>query len=152
MQRRRPRACVFTLKVLVFAESAAAAATAATTTAIAAASPAAPAAAKASASTAAEASASAAGLGPGFIYVESARSQLVSVHCADGLFRLFIVGHLHKTKAARLAGVPVLQNSYVFNLPVSCESLPKFIFTDVEIQITYIDILHAILLCRSAGA
>jgi hypothetical protein len=139
-------------KILVFAETAATTA-AATTTAAIAATAAATATAKTAATPAATKTAAApAGLGPGFIHIESARSQLVSIHRADGFFRLFIVGHLNKTKAARLAGIAVLQNSDVFDLPVSCKSLPKFIFCNVEIQITYIDILHAILLYWSAGA
>jgi hypothetical protein len=77
---------------------------------------------------------------------------LVSVHRADGFFRFFIVRHLYKSKAARLTGIAVFQNSDIFDLPVSCKSLPKFIFTDVKIQIAYINILHAILLYWSAGA
>jgi hypothetical protein len=77
---------------------------------------------------------------------------LVSVHRADRLFGFFVICHFHKTKAARLTGIAVFQNSNVFDLPVSCKSLPKLIFTDVKIQITYINILHAILLYWSAGA
>jgi len=56
------------------------------------------------------------------------------------------------TETAWLAGIAVFQNSDVFDLPVSCKSLPKLIFTDVKIQIAYINILHAILLYWSAGA
>jgi hypothetical protein len=115
------------------------------TTAIAATTTAA--AAKAAASTTATKAASAAsGFGSCFIHVQRARSQLVSIHRADRFFCFFVVCHFHKTKASRLAGIAVFQNSYVFDLPVSCKSLPKLIFTDVKIQIAYINILHAILL------
>src|SRR5579864_2608440 len=140
--------------ILVFAE-AAATATAATTSAaaIAATSTTTTAATAISTSaTAAKSTASAAGFGPGLVHVQSARSQLVSVHRADGFFGFFVVCHLHKAKASWLAGIAVFQNSHVFHLPVSCKSLPEFIFTDVKIQIAYINILHAILLYWSAGA
>lgn len=141
---------------LVFAEAAAATATAATTTAAIAAatsSTATTAAKTAATTTATKASAAtAAGFGPGFIHVQSARSQLVSVHRADSFFCFFVVCHFHKAKASWLAGIAVFQNSHVFDLPVSCKSLPEFIFGDVKIQIAYINILHAILLYWSAGA
>jgi hypothetical protein len=138
--------------ILVFAE-AAAAATAATTAAAIAATPASTTTAAIPATTAAtKPAASAAGFGPGFIHVQSARSQLVSVHRADGFFCFLVVCHFHKAKSSWLAGISVFQNSDVFDLPVSCKSLPEFIFTDVKIQIAYIDILHAILLYWSAGA
>jgi hypothetical protein len=139
--------------ILVFAE-AAATATAATTAAAIAATPASTTTAvPAATTTAAKASATtAAGFGPGFIHVQSARSQLVSVHRANGFFCFLVVCHLHKAKASWLAGIAVFQNSHVFDLPVSCKSLPEFIFTDVKIQIAYINILHAILLYWSAGA
>ena len=110
-------------------------------------------AAKASASTAAPKSpTTAAGFGACFIHVQRARSQLISVHRADGFFCFFVICHFHKTKAAWLSGIAVFQNRNVFDLPVSCKSLPKLIFTDVKIQIAYINILHAILLYWSAGA
>jgi hypothetical protein len=139
--------------ILVFAEAAATATAATTTSAAIAATPTASAATAISASAAAtKSTASAAGFGPGFIYVQSARSQLVSVHRADSFFCFFVVCHFHKAKASWLAGIAVFQNSDVFDLPVSCKSLPEFIFTDVKIQIAYINILHAILLYWSAGA
>ena len=109
--------------------------------------------AKSSATTAAPKSpTAAAGFGAGFIHVQRARSQLISVHRADGFFCFFVICHFHKTKAAWLSGIAVFQNRNVFDLPVSCKSLPKLIFTDVKIQIAYINILHAILLYWSAGA
>jgi hypothetical protein len=110
-------------------------------------------AAKPSASTAAAKSPPAAsGFRACFIHVQRARSQLISVHCADGFFCFFVICHFHKTEAAWLSGIAVFQNRNVFDLPVSCKSLPKLIFTDVKIQIAYINILHAILLYWSAGA
>lgn len=136
--------------------------TATTTTAIAASSPATTAAAKtttttaatakAAASTTTKSSSTASGFRACFIHVQRARSQLVSVHRADGFFCFFVICHFHKAKAARLSGIAVFQNSDIFDLPVSCKSLPKLIFTDVKIQIAYINILHAILLYWSAGA
>jgi hypothetical protein len=108
--------------------------------------------AAATASTAAKASTTAAGFRPCFIHVQRARSQLVSVHRADRFFGFLVICHLHKTETAWLAGIAVFQNSDVFDLPVRCKSLPKFIFTNVKIQIAYINILHAILLYWSAGA
>src|SRR5438309_828940 len=79
-------------------------ATATTTTAIAASSSATTAAAKtttttaaatakAAASTATKSPTTAAGFGAGFIHVQRARSQLISVHCADGFFCFFVICH-----------------------------------------------------------
>jgi len=140
--------------ILVFAEAAATATAATTTSAAIAATPTASAATAVPTTTTAatKSAASASGFGPGFIHVQSARSQLVSVHRADSFFCFFVVCHLHKAKASWLAGIAVFQNSDIFDLPVSCKSLPEFIFTDVKIQIAYINILHAILLYWSAGA
>jgi hypothetical protein len=145
------------LKVLVPAATAtttaAIPASSAATTASAKAAASATAAAKASTSTAAtKSSPTAAGFGACFIHVQRARSQLVSVHRADRFFSFFVICHFHKAKAARLPGIAVFQNSDIFDLPVRCKSLPKLIFTDVKIQIAYINILHAILLYWSAGA
>lgn len=137
--------------ILIFTKATATAA-ATTATAIAATPSSTTTTAVSASTTATKSTASAASFGPGFIYVQSARSQLVSVHRADGFFCFLIVCHLYKAKASRLAGIAVFQNRHVIDLPVSCKSLPKFIFTDVKIQIAYIDILHAILLYWSAGA
>jgi hypothetical protein len=141
---------LFAFRILVSATAATtAAAIAASSTAATAATTAittTTAAAKAAASTATEAAATTSGFGSCFIHVQRARSQLVSVHCADRFFCFFVICHFHKTEAAWLAGIAVFQNSNVFDLPVSCKSLPKLIFTDVKIQIAYINILHAILL------
>ncbi len=82
----------------------------------------------------------------GFIHVQRARSQLVSIHRADSFFCFFVICHFHKAEASRLSCIAVFQNSDIFDLPVRCKSLPKLIFTDVKIQIAYINILHAILL------
>jgi hypothetical protein len=85
-------------------------------------------------------------LGPGFVYVESAGSELASVDRIDGLLGFLIVGHFYKAETSRLACITVFEYRNVIDLPVSCKSLSKFVFTDVEIQIAYINILHAILL------
>jgi hypothetical protein len=143
---------------LVFATAAStattvAASSSATTTAAIASTTAATAKAATATTTATKAASTAAsGFRSRFIHIQRARSQLVSVHRADGFFSFFIICHFHKTKAAWLSGIAVFQNSNVFDLPVSCKSLPKLIFTDVKIQVSYINILHAILLYWSAGA
>ncbi len=134
------------------ATTAAAIAASSTTAATTTAKPATAATAKASASTATKSSAPAARFWSSFIHVQRARSQLVSVHRADGFFGFFVICHFHEPKAAWLSGIAVFQHCNVFDLPVSCKSLPKLIFTDVKIQIAYINILHAILLYWSAGA
>jgi hypothetical protein len=145
----------FSICVLVSASAAT------TATAIAASSPTAATAAKTASATTAKSSATAAatkspttaaGFGACFIHVQRARPQLISIHCADGFFCFFVICHFHETEAAWLSGIAVFQNCNVFDLPVSCKSLPKLIFTDVKIQIAYINILHAILLYWSAGA
>ncbi len=133
----------FAARNLVSAETSSAAATATAAAAISA-SAAASATIKTTATTAA-AKAAAARLGPRFIHVESARAELITVHGVDGLFCLFIAGHLHKGKSAWLPRVAVRHDRYLIDLPVSCKSLPKFIFTDVEIQIAYINVFHIVL-------
>jgi hypothetical protein len=149
--------CVFLVETVLVSASAAttAAAIAASSPAAAttAAKPASAAPAKPSAATAAtKSSTTAAGFRACFIHVQRARPQLISIHRADGFFCFFVICHFHETEAAWLSGIAVFQNRNVFDLPVSCKSLPKLIFTDVKIQIAYINILHAILLYWSAGA
>ena len=131
-----------TTAAAIAASSSAAATAAKTTTATA----------KASSATATKSATAAARFWSCFIHIQRARSQLVSVHRADGFFGFFVICHFHEPKAAWLSGIAVFQNCNVFDLPVSCKSLPKLIFTDVKIQIAYINILHAILLYWSAGA
>ena len=126
----------------------AASSTTATTTAITSTA----AAAKSAAASTTKATTAASGFGSCFIHVQRARSQLVAVHRADRFFGFFVICHFYKTKTARLTCIAVFQNSDVFDLPVSCKSLPKLIFTDVKIQIAYINILHAILLYWSTSA
>src|SRR5438270_1106241 len=137
----------FAAKNLVFAEaSATAAASAATTTTVSAtASATSSAPAKAAASSASTTKSAATRLGPRFIHVKGARPQLIAVHGVDGLVRLLVVGHLHKGEPTRLPRVTVRHDRYLIDLPVSCKSLSKFFFTDVEIQIAYVNVLHIIL-------
>ena len=84
--------------------------------------------------------------GPGFIDVEYTRAQLRSVDSTDGLFGFLVVRHFNKAKASRLASITVFKNRNVIDLPISGKGLSKLVFTDVEIQISYIDVLHASLL------
>ena len=120
-----------------------AAISAATTTASA--LPATAAAASTTASTAVEAAASAAGafgLRTSFVHVERARSKLHSVAASDGFFGFFVVRHLDKAEAARLAGVAVFEDGNVVHLAVSRKGLSQLVFGDVEIQIADVNVFH----------
>lgn len=92
-------------------------------------------------------------LGTCLVHVYRAGTQLRSIHAVNGLFGLFIIGHLHKPEASRLASVTIFQNSNVVDLAVSAKRLAKLVFSYFEIQISYVDILHAVLLrcVRSRG-
>src|SRR5262249_11135599 len=85
-------------------------------------------------------------LGASFVDVKSTRSKLGSIHSVDCFLGFFVVRHFNKAKASRLASITVFQNRNVVDLPVCSKALPKFVFGNIEIQITYIDVLHAILL------
>jgi hypothetical protein len=77
---------------------------------------------------------------------------LVAIHSADGFFRFLVVGHFHESESPWLSCVTVCYNRHLIDLPVRCKSLPKFFFTDVEIQIAYVNVLHIILFMLSADA
>jgi hypothetical protein len=147
-RKTQAKTCVFPANLVFITEPAAASAAATTTAATVAASSAATPAAIAAPAAAREAPAPAAlaYLRTGLIHVEGARTKLRSVDAVDCLFGFFVVRHFYKAKASRLASITVFQNRNVIDLSESCKSLPKLIFRDVEIQIAYINILHAILL------
>jgi hypothetical protein len=122
------------------AASAESAATATTTAAATAAKSA------ATTSSAAESTTRACFLGTGFVYVESARADLGSVHSADRFISFLVIGHFHKSKTSRLACITVLQNRHVLYLAISRKCLAEFVFGNFEVQVSYVDILHEVLL------
>jgi hypothetical protein len=75
------------------------------------------------AATASEASASAAPLfaRTRFIHVDCAAVHLTSVQCIDCVGCLGGIGHFHKSKAARLSGVPIANDTHTLDSAV----LPK---------------------------
>src|SRR5258706_9550132 len=91
---------------------------------------------------AATAAAGTLGLGASFVHVERTGPKLHSVATADGFFGLFVVRHLDKAEAARLAGIAVLEDGDVIHLAVSSKGLSQLVFGDVEIQITDVNVFH----------
>lgn len=82
-------------------------------------------------------------LGPSFIHIDRARTELCTIHPADGFLCVFIIGHLYKPEAARLSGVAVLQNGNVIYLAISGKCLAQVVLSDFEIEIPYINIHRA---------
>lgn len=81
-----------------------------------------------------------------FVYVESARADLCTIHPADRFICFLVIGHFHKSKTSRLACVTVLQNGNVLNLSVCGKCLAEFVFCNFEVQVSYVDVLHEVLL------
>lgn len=82
-------------------------------------------------------------LGPSFIHIDRARTELCTIHPADGFLCVFVVGHLYKSETARLPGIAVLQNGNVVYLAISGKRLAQFVLSDFEIEIPYINIHRA---------
>ncbi len=140
---------LFSGEMLVTVATAATAATTAAESAATATTAAAASATKAAATTAASAAESTAGTGflrTCFVYVESARADLCTIHPADRFICFLVIGHFHKSKTSRLACVTVLQNGNVLNLAVCGKCLAEFVFCNFEVQISYVDVLHEVLL------
>lgn len=75
-----------------------------------------------------------------FIHVQRARTKLRSVHAVDCFLCFLVIGHLHKPESSRLAGITVFQNGNVVYLAISGKCLAQFVFSDFEIEISYVDI------------
>src|SRR5437016_5539341 len=99
----------------------------------------------ASATTAVASTAGAFRLGPGLVDVNVAIAKRGPIGSGNRLCGLLIVGHFHKGKTARLAGIAIAHNGHIIYLSISFESCPEIIFTDVVIEIAYINILHSFL-------
>jgi hypothetical protein len=95
------------------------------------------------AATTAAATRSALGLGPRFIYIDGASTDLRAIQRRDRLFAVFVAGHFYKPKAPGTPGFAIRQNAYPVYLTVSLEDLPQFVVVGVETQIPHKDILHA---------
>jgi hypothetical protein len=80
--------------------------------------------------------------GTGFIHVDIAGAQLSSVGPGNGFLCLFVICHFHKAKTPWLARIAVTHDCHIIDLSIRLESAPQFIFGDVVIQITDVDILH----------
>jgi hypothetical protein len=132
-------------QLLSASESASAATTASATATVAttASAPVASATAKTTAS-AARSTTKAAALrfGTGFVHVDIAGAQLSSVGPGNGFLCLFVICHFHKAKTPWLARIAVTHDCHIIDLSIRLESAPQFIFGDVVIQITDVDILH----------
>ena len=82
-------------------------------------------------------------LGPSLVDVDRASANLRSIQSSDGFFSILVAGHLHKSEAARTAGVAVGHDAHAVDLSVGLEQLPQFVFVGIEAEIPHKDILHA---------
>jgi hypothetical protein len=64
---------------------------------------------------AAAAESTALGAGTGFVHVQGAAVQFLTIQTLDGFHRLGLIGHLDKGEAAGLAGVAIANNAGLFN-------------------------------------
>jgi hypothetical protein len=116
--------------------------TPATTAAATAGSTAATAAAEATTATAATAEA-AIGLGPGFIDIQRAPIESVSIESLNCLIRFRLILHFNEGESPGTAGIAIGHNSGAIDGAVSFEETAYRLFGCVEIQIAYENILHS---------
>jgi len=107
--------------------------------------------AAASATTAETTAASAVVLGPSFVDIDGASTELAAVECGDGFFAIFIAVHFDEAKATGASGIAIGHDADTVDLTVAFENLPEFVFTGIETEIPHKDVLHAsspALICR----
>jgi len=147
MQKGRPKAPLFLIQLparfpaiaatsTMPAAATAASGPAATTTAAAES-------AAAATTTAAE---SAVGLGTGFIDVQCASVEGVSIEGGNGLIRLAFIFHFDECETARPSGFAIRHNPGAIHLAVPFEEATNTLFTGIEVQVAYENILHSVLL------
>ena len=82
-------------------------------------------------------------LGTCFVHIQSPSAHLAAVESGDGFFSFFRVRHLYKTEATRTAGIPVGHDADTIHLTIRREQLTQFVFTGIEIQISYENVLQS---------
>jgi hypothetical protein len=79
----------------------------------------------------------------GFVNVDRASAELGTVERRDGFFTVFAAAHFDEAEAARTTRVAVGHDAYAVHLSVRLERLAQFVFTCIEAEVTYENILHA---------
>jgi hypothetical protein len=89
--------------------------------------------------------ASASALWPGarLIDIQFTASYLAPVQRSDRLFSFLGVGHLHESKTAGPACVPVRHDTDPVHLPMRLKKLTQLFFRSIEVQISNKDVLQA---------
>lgn len=90
--------------------------------------------------------------GAGFIDVQGSPVQRVPVEGCNRLIGFPLVGHLDKRKTARTSRVPIRHDSGAIDCAVALKQTAQRLFGSMEVQVTYEDVLHTILLTLKAGS
>jgi hypothetical protein len=90
--------------------------------------------------------AAAVGLGTGFVHIQCAAVQGVTVKGGNRLIRLAFILHLDESETARTSGFAICHDSGTVNLAVAFEEAANRLFGGVEIQVAYEYVLHSSLL------
>jgi hypothetical protein len=81
--------------------------------------------------------------GAGLVYVQRPSAHLAAVKRSDCFLAFFRVRHFDKTETAGTASFTVGHDANAVHLPIGREELTQFVFTGIEIQISYKNVLHA---------
>jgi hypothetical protein len=96
-----------------------------------------------SASTSASTAESAVGFGTGFIDIQRASVQGVTVEGGNGLVRLAFIFHLDECETAGTSGFTIRHDSGTVDLAISFEEAANGLFGSIEIQVAYEYVLHS---------
>ena len=82
-------------------------------------------------------------LGAGLVHVQRPSAHLAAVKRSDCFLSFFRVRHFDKTETTGTASFAIGHDADAVHLPIRCEKLTQFVFTGIEIQISYKNVLHA---------
>jgi hypothetical protein len=102
--------------------------------------------AKAAAAAATTATESAVWLGTGFVDVQCASVEGVSIEGGNGLIRLAFIFHFDECETARTPGFTICHDSGAIYLAVPLKEAAYTLFGGIEIQVAYEYVLHSSLL------
>src|SRR5215831_1642952 len=70
-----------------------------------------------------------------FVHVDRATAQVLPVQGFDGLLSFAAVAHLHKTKAARAAGLAVGDHRHALDAAIRCKERLQIRFSSAEREV-----------------
>ena len=86
---------------------------------------------------------SAVGLGASFVDIDGASADLAPVKGCYGFLTVFVAVHFNEAKAAGASGIAIGHDTDTVDLAIAFKELPEFVFTSIEAEVAYKDVLHA---------